>query len=79
MVVKVHTVRYLPAMADEQRDITATKLRRDLGAVLDAVMGGATVRVSRNGRPLAVLVPPQRFDGMTDTQPFGEEFEEVKP
>lgn len=78
MVVKVHTVRYFSRMAEE-RDITATKLRRDLGAVLDAVMGGTTVRVSRNGRPLAVLVPPQRFDGMTDAQPYGDEFKEVEP
>lgn len=38
--------------------ITATKLRRDLGAVLDAVLSGRTVHVIRNGRPLCTLVPP---------------------
>jgi len=38
--------------------ITATKLRRDLGAVLDAVLAGATVHVERNGRPLCTLIPP---------------------
>jgi prevent-host-death family protein len=48
-----------------ERTITATKLRRDLGAVLDAVLKGETIRVERSGRPLAVLVPPDRFDGMT--------------
>lgn len=48
-------------MADE-RTITATKLRRDLGAVLDAVLGGTTIHVSRNGRPLAVIVPPAEFE-----------------
>ena len=40
--------------------ITATKLRRDLGAVLDAVLAGRTVHVVRNGRPLCTIVPPQR-------------------
>jgi prevent-host-death family protein len=53
-------------MTDEERTITATKLRRDLGAVLDAVLSGTTVRVERNGRPLAVLVPSARFDRLTD-------------
>jgi antitoxin (DNA-binding transcriptional repressor) of toxin-antitoxin stability system len=38
--------------------ITATKLRRDLGAVLDAVHAGRTVLVMRNKRPLCVLSPP---------------------
>jgi prevent-host-death family protein len=38
--------------------ITATKLRRDLGAVLDAVRSGTTVHVMRNGRPLCTLIPP---------------------
>lgn len=42
--------------------ITATHLRRDLGAVLDAVLSGETIKVERNGRPLVVLVPPAEYD-----------------
>lgn len=45
----------------EPEPITATKLRRDLGAVLDAVLSGRTVHVERNGRPLTVLVPPAEY------------------
>lgn len=47
-----------------EKTITATKLRRDLGAVLDAVARGDTVHITRQGRPLCSLVPPG-----TDTEP----------
>ncbi|MBK3541449.1 type II toxin-antitoxin system Phd/YefM family antitoxin [Streptomyces sp. MBT67] len=59
-------------MTDEVH-ITATKLRRDLGAVMDAVLKGQTVHVSRQGRPLAVLLPPDRFEQLHD-EPFGAQF-----
>lgn len=71
----MHRVRYFHGMAEEW-SITATKLRRDLGAVLDAVMSGTTIHVSRSGRPLAVLVPPGRFEGMRDSEPYGAQFME---
>lgn len=58
-------------MTDE-RTITATHLRRDLGAVLDAVLAGAIVRVERNGRPLAVLMPPASFERLTNPPSKGE-------
>jgi prevent-host-death family protein len=45
-----------------EETITATKLRRDLGAVLDAVLSGRTVHVVRNGRPLCTLIPPRPVD-----------------
>jgi prevent-host-death family protein len=40
-----------------EKTITATKLRRDLGAVLDAVARGETVHVTRQGRPLCTIAP----------------------
>jgi antitoxin (DNA-binding transcriptional repressor) of toxin-antitoxin stability system len=43
-----------------EKTITATMLRRDLGAVLDDVFAGITVHVTRQGRPLCTLVPPGR-------------------
>jgi prevent-host-death family protein len=43
-----------------EKTITATTLRRDLGAVLDDVFAGVTVHVTRQGRPLCTLVPPGR-------------------
>lgn len=49
-------------MQSNEQTIPATKLRRDLGAVLDAVLSGRTIRVERSGRPLAVLVPPAEYD-----------------
>jgi prevent-host-death family protein len=45
--------------------ITATKLRRDMGPVLDAVLAGTTIHVTRNGRPLCSLVPPKNNDAFT--------------
>jgi antitoxin (DNA-binding transcriptional repressor) of toxin-antitoxin stability system len=45
----------MPEMTDT---ITATHLRENLGAVLDAVLAGRTVNVLRNGRPLCTLIPP---------------------
>jgi prevent-host-death family protein len=47
------------------RTITATKMRRDLGAILDAVLIGETIHVERNGRPLCVLVPPAKYAELT--------------
>lgn len=49
-------------MRATERTVSATHLRRDLGAVLDGVLSGVVVRVERNGRPLAVIVPPQLWD-----------------
>jgi prevent-host-death family protein len=46
-------------MQKDEETITATHLRRNLGAVLDAVMAGRVVHVERNGRPLVDIVPPQ--------------------
>jgi prevent-host-death family protein len=43
-----------------EQTITATHLRQNLGAVLDAVFGGTTVHVTRQGRPLCTLTPPER-------------------
>lgn len=43
-----------------EKTITATTLRRDLGAVLDDVFAGVTVHVTRQGRPLCTLVPPKK-------------------
>lgn len=53
----------------EPTTITATKLRRDLGAVLDAVLAGRTVHVVRNGRPLCTLIPPQAPAAVGTEQP----------
>jgi prevent-host-death family protein len=60
------------ALMKTERTISATKLRRDLGAVLDAVLAGETVRVERNGRPLAVLIPPARLERLVNAAPKGE-------
>jgi prevent-host-death family protein len=45
----------------EPTTIPATKLRRDLGAVLDAVLAGRVVHVERSGRPLCTLVPTAAY------------------
>ena len=37
--------------------ITATHLRRELSAVLDAVLSGRSVQIERNGRVQAVIMP----------------------
>jgi antitoxin (DNA-binding transcriptional repressor) of toxin-antitoxin stability system len=42
-----------------EKTITATVLRRDLGATLDAVARGVTVHVTRQGRPLCTLTPAE--------------------
>lgn len=47
-------------MTDES-SIAVTHLRRELSAVLDAVLQGRTVRVERHGRPLCVLVPAEAY------------------
>jgi antitoxin (DNA-binding transcriptional repressor) of toxin-antitoxin stability system len=39
--------------------ITATRLRQNLGEVLDSVLAGRTVHVIRNGRALCTIKPPQ--------------------
>lgn len=49
----------------EPRIIPATKLRRDLSAVLDAVLAGETIHVERNERPLCVLVPARVYERLT--------------
>jgi antitoxin (DNA-binding transcriptional repressor) of toxin-antitoxin stability system len=36
-----------------------------MGPVLDAVLAGTTVHVTRNGRPLCSLVPPKNNDAFT--------------
>lgn len=54
-------------MTSERVTITATKLRRDLGAVLDSVLAGRTVHVVRNGRPLCTLIPPRNADEQSPT------------
>ncbi|WP_399559095.1 type II toxin-antitoxin system Phd/YefM family antitoxin (plasmid) [Streptomyces sp. NBC_01136] len=50
--------------------ITATKFRRDLGAVLDAVAKGKTVHVIRNGRTLCTLVPTDVYEAMREAAPI---------
>jgi prevent-host-death family protein len=52
----------------EPDTITATHLRRDLGAVLDAVLAGRVVRVERSGRPLCVLLSQAEYDRLTQTK-----------
>lgn len=53
--------RYGPGMPEQT--ITATHLRRNLGAVLEAVLKGRTVHVERNGRPLCTITPPTDSKG----------------
>lgn len=42
------------------RTIPQRELRNDSAKILAEVEAGATITVTRNGRPAAVLVPPQR-------------------
>jgi prevent-host-death family protein len=42
---------------DTPQDVAAADLRRHLAEHLDEVMRGATFRITRSGRPAAVLVP----------------------
>ena len=42
------------------REIGAYEARTRLAELLDEVEGGHTVSITRHGRPVAVLAPPQR-------------------
>lgn len=53
----------------EPTTVTATKLRRDLGAVLEAVLKGTTVHVERSGRPMCVLVPIEAYNALIRPTP----------
>jgi prevent-host-death family protein len=41
------------------RTVTAMDLRRRLGEILDAASAGERILIERDGRPMAVLVPPE--------------------
>jgi antitoxin (DNA-binding transcriptional repressor) of toxin-antitoxin stability system len=52
-----------------EQTISATHLRENLGAVLDSVLGGRTVHVTRNGRPYCTITPPTKSEAVDDLHP----------
>src|SRR5574338_1287039 len=62
-----------------ERTVTAMEFRRKLGEILEGVFyRGDEVKVERNGKLMAVIVPPGRYEGIADARRrFREMLEEV--
>lgn len=45
--------------------VSATTARRTWGYILDRVARGAVVTITKNGRPVAVMLPPDLHEGLT--------------
>ena len=50
----------------ESLSIGAEDARRDFAAHLDATLRGQHIRISRSGRPIAVLVPAEWWEQARD-------------
>ncbi len=46
------------------KDYSVADARRQLADILDAVQAGDEVRLTRRGRPVAVLVSPEQYDSL---------------
>ena len=47
--------------------ITATEFKNNLGLYLDSAIGGQEVVITKNGKPVAVLVSPDEFNSWRET------------
>ena len=68
----------------KDREIGVAELKRKLGKVLKEVEAGATVVITRRGRPVASLVPPPKtttpgelLDFLDKWGPLDEEYKEI--
>ncbi len=46
------------------RQVTVAEAKAQLSSLLDAVEGGEPVLISRRGKPIAAMVPPQPSSGV---------------
>lgn len=53
------------------QSVSMTELRKDLNAIVDRVSKGEVIRITKYGKPIMYMLPPELYMLMEDAAPGG--------